>query len=735
MLRGARTSGAVRAGRRAFPRRSGRSCGRELADLARRLAASRDHHGRRALVRGRAAVARCGVRGRRRPYRDSYGLCAAYRSVRARRGVRAGTAQRAPARDESRSQWHGRNGSGRTEGGGCHHRHSDAVSASAQQRSTFDRLAAFGRWPRSALRADRAGGGRARCPGVAARSGRTGMGGRRGPRARGARRTGRSGRSSGADRVRVHAQPIRRRDQTAAWSTSWSVVGTTLYSLGRSTGAAPIQAPRRASKPTTYWSTDWSRAKERAFSHLRAALVFDLMSVSDRSKPISVMPGAGTDKTRSWIEAPGPIMILVEPQLGENIGAARVMANFGLGRLRLVRLRTGGPIVRHAARPRSRSDPGPHRLVRHPGRRDCRLYRRIGDRARSAKPVIGPDQAAVFLMPHVSAGENVAVLFGRERYGLENAEVALADRIVTFPVNPAFASLNLAQAVAVVAYEWFKHASGSALLSGCPSDRSRLASSRSRRSSPISSVSSISSNISGRSTSERPMLVNLRNIFARMQPTRQDIQTCTAWWWRSPRVARGRRAAVLDGEEAAALRALLAEYADARAPGERGPVRGLARLLRRNPTEAERVLWQALTGDRRLAGMGFKRQTPVGSHIVDFVSFPLRTVIDLRPEAETAGGGESRRSTHLADRARLSRCRRRRAQSKPPCSKWSTAWRRTCDRPRRTRERDSLVSPSVPRLPPRPRRAGSPCRCRPRGTARRVWRGRGRARRYGNTPP
>ena len=60
---------------------------------------------------------------------------------------------------------------------------------------------------------------------------------------------------------------------------------TTLYSLGRSTGAAPIQAPRRASKPTTYWSTDWSRAKERAFSHLRAALVFDLMSVSDRSKP------------------------------------------------------------------------------------------------------------------------------------------------------------------------------------------------------------------------------------------------------------------------------------------------------------------------------------------------------------------------------------------------------------------------------------------------------------------
>ena len=124
----------------------------------------------------------------------------------------------------------------------------------------------------------------AHCPGVAARSGRTGMGGRRGPRARGARRTGRSGRSSGADRVRVHAQPIRRRDQTAAGRPP-----------GRSL-ARPCTAwddrrerrrssPRRASKPTTYWSTDWSRAKERAFSHLQAALVFDLMSVSDRSKP------------------------------------------------------------------------------------------------------------------------------------------------------------------------------------------------------------------------------------------------------------------------------------------------------------------------------------------------------------------------------------------------------------------------------------------------------------------
>ena len=69
-------------------------------------------------------------------------------------------------------------------------------------------------------------------------------------------------------------------------------------------------------------------------------------------------------------------------------------------------------------------------------------------------------------------------------------------------------------------------------------------------------------------------------------------------------------------------------------PGERGPVRGLSRLLRRNPTEAERVLWEAMTRDRRFAGHGFKRQTPIGPHITDLVSFPLRTVIEIVPEDE-----------------------------------------------------------------------------------------------------
>ena len=71
-------------------------------------------------------------------------------------------------------------------------------------------------------------------------------------------------------------------------------------------------------------------------------------------------------------------------------------------------------------------------------------------------------------------------------------------------------------------------------------------------------------------------------------------------------------------------------------------MRGLPRLLRRNPTDAERALWQALINDRRFAGRGFKRQVPIGPHIADFVSFPLKCVIDLAPQAETGAASRTR---------------------------------------------------------------------------------------------
>ena len=370
------------------------------------------------------------------------------------------------------------------------------------------------------------------------------------------------------------------------------------------------------------------------------------------------MPGAGTDKTRSWIATPGPVIVLVEPQLGENIGAAaRVMANFGLSRLRLVKPRDGWPSLQ--AR---RSASGADRILDETtlyvtleaAIADCTVVLATTARAHDqAKPVVGPEQAAGFLAPHVAAGENVAVLFGRERYGLENDEVALADRIVTFPINPAFASLNLAQAVALVAYEWFKLVSAGALpfvmpQKSEPAGKQQLQAFFANLERQLDLIEYFRP-LDKRAT----MLVNLRNIFARMQPTRQDIQTLHGIVVALTEGRKGpARGGVLDGEEAKALRALLAEHAEARVPGEGGPVRGLARLLRSNPTEAERALWHALTNDRRFAGTGFKRQTPVGTHITDFVSFPLRVVIDLVPaqESEIAAKTRADRRAWLTER-------------------------------------------------------------------------------------
>jgi tRNA/rRNA methyltransferase len=335
-------------------------------------------------------------------------------------------------------------------------------------------------------------------------------------------------------------------------------------------------------------------------------------------------------------------VILVEPQLGENIGTtARAMANFGLSRLRLIKPRDGWP------NPQARfASAGADRILDaarlydsvEAAIADCTMVFATTARAHDqAKPVVGADEAARLMAPRIAAGERVAVLFGRERYGLEGHELALADRTITLPVNPAFASLNLAQTVLVIAYEWFKLTTGGALPFAMP-QRSAAA--------PKQQLHAFFANIEReldkieffRPPEKRAtMLVNLRNIFHRMQPTQQDIQTLHGI---ITSIAEGRkgpaRGGILDGEEAARLRTLLAEHQYGRVPSERGPVRGLARLLRRNPTDAERLLWEALTKDRRFAGKGFKRQVPIGPHITDFVSFPLRTVIELVPPDASA---------------------------------------------------------------------------------------------------
>src|SRR5215468_4837167 len=161
------------------------------------------------------------------------------------------------------------------------------------------------------------------------------------------------------------------------------------------------------------------------------------------------MPGAGTDKTKNWVEIAGPIVVLVEPQLGENIGAAaRVMANFGLSRLRLVAPRQPWPNPKA-----SMMAAGADRVLEAAelfdttaaAIADCTFVVATTARAHDqAKPVLGPEAAAQKLAARVAGTETAAIMFGRERVGLLNEEVALADVTVTFPVNPAFASLNLA---------------------------------------------------------------------------------------------------------------------------------------------------------------------------------------------------------------------------------------------------------------------------------------------------
>lgn len=370
------------------------------------------------------------------------------------------------------------------------------------------------------------------------------------------------------------------------------------------------------------------------------------------------MPGAGTDKTRTWVVTPAPVVILVEPQLGENIGAAaRVMANFGLWRLRLVKPRQAwpNPKARIMAAGADRIldaaelyDTLPAAIA------DCTFVAASTARAHDqAKPVFSPEECARRIAPRVAAEETVAIVFGRERNGLENDEVGLADCIITFPVNPAFASLNLAQAVALVAYEWFKCGASGALPFAMP-EKSRAA--------PKEQLLAFFTNLERElerveffrpAEKRETMVINLRNIFARMQPTQQDIQTLHGVIMA---IAEGRkgpaRGGVLDGEEALRLRELLAEHAAGRVPSERGPVRGLSRLLRRNPTDAERVLWDALVNDRRLAGQGFKRQVPIGPHIADLVSFPLRIVIEIVPagESDETAAARAARGPWLADR-------------------------------------------------------------------------------------
>lgn len=154
-----------------------------------------------------------------------------------------------------------------------------------------------------------------------------------------------------------------------------------------------------------------------------------------------------------------PTFVLVRSQMGENIGgAARAMWNFGLDRMRLVSPRDGWPNQKAIA-----MSSGAGRLLD-----EARLFETTADAledcqfvfAATARPrgltkqVVTPERAMQMAREKIAAGDKVAVLFGPERAGLENDDIVRANAIISVPVNPLYASLNLAQCVLLTAYEW-----------------------------------------------------------------------------------------------------------------------------------------------------------------------------------------------------------------------------------------------------------------------------------------
>jgi tRNA/rRNA methyltransferase len=241
---------------------------------------------------------------------------------------------------------------------------------------------------------------------------------------------------------------------------------------------------------------------------------------------------AGTDKSRASETDPiaGPAVILVEPQLGENIGfTARAMLNCGLVDLRLVRPRDGWPNEKARA-----AASGADAVID-----GARLFDRLEDAiaglgrvyaatARSRdmiKPVMTPRRAAEDLRAEVAGGVACGLLFGRERSGLDNDEVALADTIVQVPLNPAYSSLSLPQAVLLLAYEWYQAGSDAApeeLVMGraLPAGKADLQYFFARLEGMLEAAGFF------QVADKRPGMVrNIRNIFQRNRLTDQELRT------------------------------------------------------------------------------------------------------------------------------------------------------------------------------------------------------------------
>src|ERR1700730_12701484 len=257
------------------------------------------------------------------------------------------------------------------------------------------------------------------------------------------------------------------------------------------------------------------------------------------------MTGAGTDRTKpSRGAGPGlpkqrrggaPAIILVRPQLAVNIGmCARAMANFGLMDLRLVAPREGWPksgTIREGACAAGAGAAGFLETAAlfetvESAVLDLNFVWATTARERGQfKPIVIPAEAMPECARKIAAGEKHGVLFGPERAGLSNDDVALANAIITFPVNSAYASLNLAQAVLLIGYEWTRAVTDSkppfAMVQRSPSAPRELI---------LSFFNYLETELERtgffRPANKQPIMPrDLRNMFHRMQLTEQDVQT------------------------------------------------------------------------------------------------------------------------------------------------------------------------------------------------------------------
>jgi len=245
-------------------------------------------------------------------------------------------------------------------------------------------------------------------------------------------------------------------------------------------------------------------------------------------------------------DTPQPAFILVRPQMGENIGAAaRAMWNFGLARMRVVAPRDGWPNPRAVA-----LASGAGRLLDHAGLfedvpaaiGDCTYVFATTARPRGmTMPVVTPERAMVQARAMLAAGGKVAVLFGPERAGLENTDIARANAIISVPVNPDFASLNLAQCVLLCAYE-FRRAGDDT-----PPEVMELAGTDFATGAEIAALGD---HIEARleeagfffpATRAEQMRRSLRQIWGRLPLTRADVQTLHGMFRQMVRWAEGKR--------------------------------------------------------------------------------------------------------------------------------------------------------------------------------------------------